>query len=96
VRLAEAPSHGEPIRQYDPLSPGARAYDQLADEVIRGLGDRIPSLTPEPAPAVEAVPAAASTPTGAPTVAPPSYVTTPPTAPASSFTPSTTTDEGDA
>ncbi len=34
VRLAEAPSHGKPIIQYDPRSRGAEAYLQLAQEVV--------------------------------------------------------------
>jgi chromosome partitioning protein len=34
VRLAEAPSHGEPIAQYDPWSKGARAYERLAKEIM--------------------------------------------------------------
>jgi chromosome partitioning protein len=34
VRLSEAPSHGRSILDYDPSSPGARAYRSLADEVI--------------------------------------------------------------
>jgi chromosome partitioning protein len=34
VRLSEAPSHGEPIIQYDPRSRGAEAYLELAKEVI--------------------------------------------------------------
>lgn len=34
VRLAEAPSHGMPIIEYDPKSAGATAYRKLADEVI--------------------------------------------------------------
>ena len=34
VRLAEAPSYGMPIIQYDPRSTGAEAYMALADEVI--------------------------------------------------------------
>lgn len=33
VRLAEAPSHGKPIAQYDKWSKGARAYKNLAKEV---------------------------------------------------------------
>lgn len=33
VRLAEAPSHGQPISSYDRFSKGARAYKQLAREV---------------------------------------------------------------
>ena len=32
VRLAEAPSYGEPIRVFDPESRGASAYEALADE----------------------------------------------------------------
>jgi chromosome partitioning protein len=34
VRLSEAPSHGRSILDYDPSSPGARAYRSLAEEVI--------------------------------------------------------------
>ena len=34
VRLAEAPSFGMPIIQYDPKSAGAEAYMNLAEEVI--------------------------------------------------------------
>jgi len=34
VRLAEAPSHGLPITQYDSRSTGAKAYMALAQEVI--------------------------------------------------------------
>lgn len=33
-RLAEAPSHGKTILHYDPHSKGARAYEQLAQEII--------------------------------------------------------------
>ena len=33
VRLAEAPSHGKPIINYDPQSKGAEAYSQLAKEI---------------------------------------------------------------
>ena len=43
VRLAEAPSHGAPIQQYDPGSAGARAYEALADEFIRGWPDIEPA-----------------------------------------------------
>ena len=35
VRLAEAPSFGQPINIYDPRSSGANAYRELADEVIK-------------------------------------------------------------
>ncbi len=39
VRLAEAPSYGLPITEYDPRSAGANAYRKLAKEVIkRGKG----------------------------------------------------------
>ena len=34
VRLAEAPSYGRTIMQYDAKSPGARAYEELAREII--------------------------------------------------------------
>lgn len=35
VSLSEAPSYGKPIMYYDPWSKGARAYKQLAQEVLR-------------------------------------------------------------
>ncbi len=35
VRLAEAPSHGLPISQYDKSSRGAIAYNDLAKEIMR-------------------------------------------------------------
>lgn len=35
VRLAEAPSHGKPISHYDKWSKGAKAYKELAKEVIQ-------------------------------------------------------------
>ncbi|MFN4263458.1 MAG: ParA family protein [Thioalkalivibrionaceae bacterium] len=35
VRLAEAPSFGQPIQQYDPQSRGAEAYMALAGEYLR-------------------------------------------------------------
>ena len=34
VRLAEAPSYGRSILQYDPKSSGAKAYEELAREII--------------------------------------------------------------
>ncbi|SVB84352.1 uncharacterized protein METZ01_LOCUS237206, partial [marine metagenome] len=38
VRLAEAPSFGQPILKYDILSQGAQSYLALAKEVIDGRG----------------------------------------------------------
>ncbi|MGB7202740.1 MAG: AAA family ATPase [Pyrinomonadaceae bacterium] len=35
VRLAEAPSFGQPIMIYDPKSRGAESYNQLAKEILR-------------------------------------------------------------
>lgn len=35
VRLAEAPSYGLPILAYQPTSPGAKAYDELALEMLK-------------------------------------------------------------
>lgn len=34
VRLAEAPSYGQPIAVYDPDSKGAKAYERLAKELL--------------------------------------------------------------
>ena len=34
VRLAEAPSHGQPVLSYDPRSKGAESYIQLAREIL--------------------------------------------------------------
>lgn len=42
VRLAEAPSYGQPISYYAPSSPGALAYSSLAREVLEQDGVRIP------------------------------------------------------
>ncbi|MDP9405054.1 MAG: ParA family protein [Actinomycetota bacterium] len=39
VRLAEAPSYGQPITVFDPSSRGARAYRRLAAEVLERLSD---------------------------------------------------------
>ena len=33
VRLSEAPSHGKPVLDYDPLSRGSEAYRALAEEI---------------------------------------------------------------
>lgn len=38
VRLAEAPSHGEPIGAYDRFSKGARAYKAVTKEVMERVG----------------------------------------------------------
>jgi chromosome partitioning protein len=35
VRLSEAPSHGIPINVYDPRSPAAEAYGDLAEELLQ-------------------------------------------------------------
>jgi chromosome partitioning protein len=43
VRIAEAPSYGLPILAYQPNSPGAVAYDQLAQEILVGDGKPIPA-----------------------------------------------------
>lgn len=36
VKLSEAPSFGMPITTYAPLSKGARCYEKLANEVLKG------------------------------------------------------------
>lgn len=41
VRIAEAPSHGAPVGDYDKFSKGARAYKELAREVeLRTRGEK--------------------------------------------------------
>ena len=37
IRLAEAPSHGEPIGVYDKFSKGSRAYKNLVQEIIKRI-----------------------------------------------------------
>ena len=37
VRLSEAPSHGLPIKYYDKHSKGAKAYEDIAKELIKRL-----------------------------------------------------------
>lgn len=44
VRLGEAPSFGRPIHAYDPRSPGARSYTELARELLVRDG-KLPSDT---------------------------------------------------
>ncbi|MBN1438881.1 MAG: ParA family protein [Anaerolineales bacterium] len=43
IRLAEAPSHGIPISVYAPSSIGALAYQELAEEILKSDGVRIPA-----------------------------------------------------
>lgn len=38
VRIAEAPSHGEPVGKYDKWSKGARAYKSLTKEIMTRAG----------------------------------------------------------
>lgn len=44
IRLAEAPSYGQPISVYAPNSSGAQAYATLAREILAGDGIHIPVL----------------------------------------------------
>jgi chromosome partitioning protein len=44
IRLAEAPSYGIPISLYSPDSIGAKAYLELARELLEGDGHRIPAV----------------------------------------------------
>ena len=53
VRLAEAPSHGQPIHLYDRSSRGAIAYIGLAGEVIRRERGLAAGAASEPVPAAQ-------------------------------------------
>jgi len=48
IRLAEAPSYGQPISIYAPSSVGAHAYAALAREVLEGDGIHIPVMEAVP------------------------------------------------
>jgi chromosome partitioning protein len=54
VRLAEAPSFGQPITVFDPSSRGAQAYQRLANEVLTRLAA---DDEQQPAPSSKGVPA---------------------------------------
>ncbi len=41
IRLAEAPSYGLPILAYEPDSPGAKAYEDLARELLKQDGVKV-------------------------------------------------------
>jgi chromosome partitioning protein len=45
VRLAEAPSYGQAISEYDPVSRGGSAYTSFANELVARLGLKQPSET---------------------------------------------------
>jgi len=44
IRLAEAPSYGIPISLYSPGSIGAKAYQDLARELLQGDGHQLPAV----------------------------------------------------
>ncbi|CAN5841575.1 AAA family ATPase [soil metagenome] len=50
IRLAEAPSYGQSIGEYDSGSRGAAAYEQFADEVVSRLHIAAPNLAHVTAP----------------------------------------------
>ena len=45
IRLAEAPSHGEPIMLYDPRGKGGVAYHELTKEFLKRNGDSYNKIT---------------------------------------------------
>ena len=67
VRIAEAPSFGEPLVSFDPKSRGAQAYAALTDELLAREAAR------QPAPR----PASGAPPSGPPAVDPPEPNTDP-------------------
>ena len=46
IRLAEAPSHGTPIGIYDSSSKGAKAYLELAEEILNRNNDKFEKISP--------------------------------------------------
>jgi len=67
VKLAESPSHGQTIFEYEPGCHGALDYNALADEVesmIASTSDKM-DVTPEPQEPTEAIPAPESVPQAA-------------------------------
>lgn len=46
IRLAEAPSHGTPIGMYDASSKGAKAYLDLAEEILQRNNEKYTKITP--------------------------------------------------
>ena len=61
VRLAEAPSFGQPVALYDPKSKGAVAYQRLANEIL-GKPDPVAEQEHSPEPEAEAEPELAPAP----------------------------------
>jgi chromosome partitioning protein len=61
VRLAEAPSHGKPISEYDEHSRGSRAYQKLARELL--LTVPAPTMAGPAHPPLEGMPPQPPTPT---------------------------------
>ncbi len=47
IRLAEAPSYGEPITEYSPSSSAAMAYEKLTREILEQDGVSIPEIPSE-------------------------------------------------
>ena len=47
IRLVEAPSHGTPIGMYDASSKGAKAYLDLAEEILQRNNDKYTKITPK-------------------------------------------------
>lgn len=47
IRLAEAPSHGTPIGMYDASSKGAKAYLDLAEEILQRNNEKYTKITPK-------------------------------------------------
>jgi len=55
IRLAEAPSHGQPVLLYDPRSRGAEAYRELAAELLQRNGYPVTAAATPPEPLPEPV-----------------------------------------
>ena len=78
VRLSEAPSHGKPVLLYDAHSTGARAYLDLAGEILRREAERQQAMEAPATTTTETQAATTTEPSGAATTETPGATSSPP------------------